>query len=482
MMITRRRLLTSSALLAGGALLTSPFTSRRGHAADSYPRRVVIFIEGNGIRPECVMDPLTRQTLESIAGKPIASNRDYGHADPVITAKAPLDQARSLGALAAQGQELSLVERSALVLGLSATQVGGGHSSNFGALSASKALGGAPSATIDAVLAAIPEVRAMTPFDAIRVGAATASTPFNYSSCAFAKGKPAPILLPPSAAFSTYFGVVASGAAAESYQTRKRYLEYALEDVGRELKAFSGSSKGHTKLSGYHESITQMLDRHEQLVAMKGALLAVKPTEPGELDPDPYLTVDPLEALVLQAEIATAALLAGLTNVAVISIGSGDGYWGNEYPSLEALYPGQTVIGGHDLRHSGNPDALNVLHEVTSIGVGQLARMARALADRPEPGGTMLDNTLLVYISDNGEKHHSNAEEWATLLVGGDNLGFKTDGRSVAYPRSGQANNRQTSNLFNTILHSVGAPTDDFGHLGAEQTRVAKGPLAELWG
>lgn len=163
MMITRRRLLTSSALLAGGALLTSPFTSRRGHAADSYPRRVVIFIEGNGIRPECVMDPLTRQTLESIAGKPIASNRDYGHADPVITAKAPLDQARSLGALAAQGQELSLVERSALVLGLSATQVGGGHSSNFGALSASKALGGAPSATIDAVLAAIPEVRAMTP-------------------------------------------------------------------------------------------------------------------------------------------------------------------------------------------------------------------------------------------------------------------------------------------------------------------------------
>jgi hypothetical protein len=190
-----------------------------------------------------------------------------------------------------------------------------------------------------------------------------------------------------------------------------------------------------------------------------------------------------LEALVLQAEIATAALLAGLTNVAVISIGSGDGYWGNEYPSLEALYPGQTVIGGHDLRHSGNPDALNVLHEVTQ----HRRRPARAYGPRPspiapEPGGTMLDNTLLVYISDNGEKHHSNAEEWATLLVGGDNLGFKTDGRSVAYPRSGQANNRQTSNLFNTILHSVGAPTDDFGHLGAEQTRVAKGPLAELWG
>lgn len=62
-----------------------------------------------------------------------------------------------------------------------------------------------------------------------------------------------------------------------------------------------------------------------------------------------------------------------------------------------------------------------------------MARIARTLAARPEPGGTMLDNTLLLHMSDNGEHHHSNAEEWAMLLIGGDNLGFKTDGRSVTY-------------------------------------------------
>ena len=37
-------------------------------------------------------------------------------------------------------------------------------------------------------------------------------------------------------------------------------------------------------------------------------------------------------------------------------------------------------------------------------------------------GRPMLDNTLLLHMSDNGEHHHSNAEEWAMLLIGGDNL------------------------------------------------------------
>jgi len=48
----------------------------------------------------------------------------------------------------------------------------------------------------------------------------------------------------------------------------------------------------------------------------------------------------------------------------------------------------------------------------------------------------MLDNTLLLHMSDNGEQHHSNSEEWAMLMVGGNNMGLKTDGRSVTYPAS----------------------------------------------
>ena len=487
-MFTRRRLLTTSGLLAGSAMTLGigglgglTLGSRRTRAAEGDPRRVVIFLEGNGTRPVCMRDPLTRETLEGLAGKPIESNRDYGHDETVLIAKAPLAEARALGSLAGNQDQISLVERSALVLGLSATYLGGGHSTDFGALSAARTSGGPASATIETVLASIPEVRGNTPFDAIRVGVGVANTPLNYSSCAFDKGKPAPILMSPADAYASLFGSVAAGQAGEDFTTRKQLLEFALEDLERELKGFTGSTRGRAKLETYEASLLAMLTRNDQILGMKDKLLAVKPAGPGELDPDLYSSIDPLDQLRAQVDIATSALLAGLTNVVVVSLGSGSYYWAGEYPSLASFYPDGKLMGGHDLRH-GDSDATNeVLHELSSRSIGEMARMARTLAAQPESGGTMLDNTLLLHMSDNGEQHHSNAEEWAMLLMGGNNMGFKTDGRSVTYPRSGHRNNRQTSNLFNSVLHGAGLPTDDFGH-GTPETQIAGGPLAELWG
>jgi len=488
-MFTRRRLLTTSGLLAGSAMTLGmlgglgglTLGSRSTRAAEGDPRRIVIFLEGNGTRPVCMRDPLTLETLEALAGKPITSHRDYGHDEPVLIDAAPLSEARALGSLAGDPNNISLVDRSALVLGLSAAYLGGGHSTDFGALSAAKASGGAAAATIDTLLATIPEVRGITPFDVVRVGVGAASTPLNYSSCAFAKGKPAPILMSPADAYASLFGSVASGQAGADFQARKQLLEFAIEDLARELKTFTGSLRGRTKLETYEASLLAMLARNEQILGMKAKLLAVKPAGPGELDPDLYASIDPLKQLRAQVDIATGALLAGLTNVVVVSLGSGSYYWASEYPSLAPFYPAGKVIAGHDLRH-GDSDATNeVLHELSSRSVGEMARMARTLAAQPEAGGTMLDNTLLLHMSDNGEQHHSNAEEWAMLMIGGNNMGFKTDGRSVTYPASGHRNNRQTSNLFNSLLHGAGLPTDDFGH-GTPETRVAPGPLAELWG
>ncbi len=481
-MIKRRHFLTTSGLLAGSALLHAASSrGRSARAAGETPRRIVIFLEGNGIRPACMRDPLTTQTLEGIAGKAIASNRDYAHDDPVLIPAAPLSEARSLGALAAGENEVSLVERAALVLGLSSTNLGGGHSTGFGALSAARALGGPASATIETVLSQIPGVRGSTPFDAVRVGIGASTTPLNYASCAFDKGKPAPILMSPTAAFSTLFGSVSEGKSGDDFESRRDLLEFAFADVTRELKGLTGSTRGRDKLETYEASLLAELARMDQIEGMKDALLAVKPTEPGLLDPDPYATTAPLEQYALQTEIATAALLAGLTNVVVISMGSGSYYWSNQYPTLQSFYPDGKVIGGHDLRHGGGEAFFDVLHELTSRYVGEMARMARVLESVPEEGGSMLDNTLMLYMPDNGEKHHSNAEEWAMLMLGGDNMGFKTDGRSVTYPKAGHANNRQISNVFNSMLHGAGEPTDDFGHANPD-SRIAEGPLAEIWG
>ena len=480
-MTTRRRFLTSLGLLAGAGLFTGATLAPNSPRSQSgAPRRFVIFLEGNGTRPFCMRDPLTLETLEGIAGKEIKDYRDYGHDTPVPVTGAPLAEARSLGALAGGEGEVSLVERAALVLGLSGKNVGGGHSSNHGALSASRSIGGPAAATIDTVLAQIPAVRGNTPFDVVRVGVGDRNEPLNYASCAFGPGRPAPIIMRPGASFSTLFGSVAIGAASGDFAARQRLLEFALEDVERELGKLDNSSVARDKVEVYEASLEEMVARNQQINGMADALMAHKPAEPGELDPDPYASSDPLVRLKLQTDMAIGALLSGLTNVVVVSMGSGSYYWSQKYPSLEGMYPGGQMMGGHDLRHSGAPEAFEVLHEVTSRNVGEMCRVARALEAVPEQGGTMLDNTLLLHMSDNGEKHHSLAEEWVMLMIGGNNMNFQTDGRSVSYPRFNHENNRQISNMFNTLLHAAGQPTDDFGHV-TPNSRVAEGPLAELW-
>ena len=479
-MFTRRNFLTTSSLLVGASALGgAALGGRLTRAAGPNPCRVVIFIEGNGTRPECLYDPLTRQNLEDIAGKPITGNGTYAHDDPVLTLAAPLAEARALSSLAAGPGELSLVERAATVFGLSATYVNGNHTSGFGALSASKASGGPGGPTIETVLSQVAGVRGTTPFDVVRVGVGDSTTPLNYGTCAFATNKPAPILLSPTASFTSLFGSVAAGQAGKDFNARKRLLEFGVEDVERELKGLGGSTRGRDKIETYRASMLEMLARNDQLAGMKDAIVAAKPVEPGTMVPDPYASTDFLKRLTLQVDVATAALLAGLTNVVVVSLGSGH-VWNNRYPELLDFYPDKEIVDGHDLRHVSSPAANELLYELTSRGVGEMARMARALAARPESGGTMLDNTVLLYLSDNGERHHSKAEEWAMLLLGGNNMGFKTDGRSVTYPGSGHPNNRQTSNMFNSLLHGVGAPTDDFGH-NDPKTRIAPGPLAEIW-
>ncbi|MFT5523857.1 MAG: hypothetical protein ACI9HK_001806, partial [Pirellulaceae bacterium] len=100
--------------------------------------------------------------------------------------------------------------------------------------------------------------------------------------------------------------------------------------------------------------------------------------------------------------------------------------------------------------------------------------------------GTMLDNTLIVWMSDAGEAHHGFCGEWPLLLVG--NLGgrLKTAGRFLQYPAYQQhadqiPGHRTIANFYLALLHAVGDKRKQFGEQdlnlnGADQS----GPLAEI--
>ena len=107
--------------------------------------------------------------------------------------------------------------------------------------------------------------------------------------------------------------------------------------------------------------------------------------------------------------------------------------------------------------------------------------MADRLARTPEPGhdGSMLDRTVIVWIGDNGEQHHSTASEFPVVLIGG-RAYLRPGGRTLVYPGLNAGNeHRQLSNLWNTLTYVGGEAQDEFG--GESGTgRRAPGPLEQL--
>ncbi len=483
---TRRTFLKTLGFGAAGAALLNPFY-RQLFAAESTPRRFVIFVEGNGIEPRNFLSGATTNALLD-AGTDVGDirhlYRNYSHDHPVVTPDSGLADALSLASLDSASGEISLQDQSAVLLGLSSKISGGGHSTETGALSSSRSPAGSPTdLTIDHYLASLSSVRQGAPFSAVRLGVVGGNTRLNYSTCAFGPNQPAPITCDPTTAFNSLFGSVASGAGESTFRERQELLDFAVDDLERALQGFSGNSRERQKLERYLESLENMVHRQEIIQDMEDLLRGVKPQEPEESEL--YRSESPLDRLQAQVDMATSALIGGLTNVVVIALGTGARHFSLEYPSLIDLYPDGDMLGGHDARHaaeSGNQAFVHLLTAITDRHVALMASMARELEATPEvtANGTMLDHTVMLYMSDNGEKHHSLAEEWPMLLMGGSALGFKTDGRTVVYPRYGHDHNRQVSNLFNTLGHAAGADLNDFGHEGI--TRITEGPLSEIWG
>ena len=131
------------------------------------------------------------------------------------------------------------------------------------------------------------------------------------------------------------------------------------------------------------------------------------------------------------------------------------------------------VTAGFEPAGGGFAQYVRVMDWIVESGVEKI----------PEGDGTMLDNTMIVYISDNSDKHHASATEWPMFVLG--NLGgkLKTSGRYLAYPRYGTASHKQTiGNWLTTICHAAGVPQDHFGQpdFALGKLDEQNGPLSEL--
>lgn len=469
----RRRLLKFGATGAGAALF-APLLRHLATAQSRPVRRFVFVLEGNCAEPRAFLSPMARAGIDPLLRSPIAADRWWynRYQDRPVTSLATADLASAAG-LAALGGTNSIVDRSTVVYGLSSQITGGGHSSEHGALSSARTVAGRPGGiTIDALLGKTAMVRGNTPIEVFRLATGPLGEPVNYGLCANGPGQPAPMVVDPRSAYESLFSAVGTPAERAVFARRRRLLDFARTDANEALALFAPSSPERAKVEAYIAALEDATRRHQLFMSMEATLTRVRPPAPA-MNPL-YMNNDPINQYLAHMELATAALIGDLTRVVVVGHGPG-GNWSFTYPTI---LPG---VSRHDTHHQSgsNPAYVTAIHRVTGALVGGVATMARALAATPDPaGGTMLDSTLIVFLGDNGEQHHSTGSEFPLLLVGGQGLGFGAGGRTVVYPGLGTPRHRQLSNFWNTVGHAAGIELDAFG--GERHFRVAPGPLSEL--
>jgi len=434
---TRRDMLKLAGYGTSAALLAPILSQLAAHAAGdakAVARKKVVFVmQCNGMSPNhLVPSGVTRpkngkptnETLEEVALK----NREFHKAlDPLVPFK----------------------DRLALVQGLSGRIALSDHSANHGALGCYPANKGPMAQTIDcAVGEANPGI-----IPSIALGMAEKlDQTMNYQLSAAGPGKANPVQCSPELAFKALFGSVSGGNSRAAFDRRTNLLDFMADDVKRTREQLAGEER--QKFDQYLEAFENLRDRQVQIAAIKDDLKAhapkldakfAKPTETNRLES--------------QFEIATASLITGLTNTVLLTSGGG----GQHFPAFPEL---GVPVGGHHYGHGGGVEGKT--YEDCFVAVRQyhcklIAGLAKKLESVKEGDGTMLDNTVIVYLSDSGDGHHPNLQEWPVVLLGDLGGKLKTRGRYLQFPAYGTKAHRTMANLYCSLLHAVGKPTDKFG-------------------
>lgn len=166
----------------------------------------------------------------------------------------------------------------------------------------------------------------------------------------------------------------------------------------------------------------------------------------------------------MQIDLLVQSLAADFTRVATLqytnSVGGAQMHW----LGIDE--------GHHELSHEPDDDqeAQDKLTRINAWFSGELAYLARRLAETPEPGGggSLLDNTLIVWTNELGKGNSHTLNDIPFVLVG-NGLDFRM-GRSLQFPEV--PHNR----LLLSLSHGMGHHLKTFGN----PDYCADGPLGDL--
>lgn len=459
-MITRRTFFRGATLGVGGLYL-APFLRQLEAASPSNkPARVLFFVQGNGIYPAEI--------------QPEGVQREKNPSQLEDRTLTDTKAAFSLEPLAPWTKKMTLLH------GLSGRIARGSHNMGFAALGCWPMGKKDYGETIDAALAR----NLGGVYKHIGLGVSNSPSSLTYNITSAGRGKALPTLLNPVVAHKQFFAAGAIGAARKQFDVDTNLLDFMADDVKRIAARLNGGEK--EKLERYLGAFESMSDRQSKLAGMADRIAKAAPTvDPklGDIVQTKTAETGVFDRLDAQFEIAAGTFMAGLTNVVTVSAAAGPDRIGLSCMASE-VGKGNGFIGSHGIGHGGSAAGMSSSEchaRIRRKCLEKLAKFIETLESIPEGEGSMLDNTLIVYLSDSAEGHHPVCHEWPFVLIGDLGGRLKLGNRYLRYPWYGNSGHRTIASLYISLLHAVGEKVETFGiEDSAINDLDQTGPLAEI--
>jgi hypothetical protein len=425
------------AATAGAGLVSSAFPSLASPTAQrGGPKRVIFFLQNQGFDPKtCIPAGMTSSGSLAKAKLP----------EP-ISALEPFK------------------ERLHILNGLHGVHTSPSHSAFFGALGGYRGSDGVPpsGSTIDYELSKVlPET--LLPHLCIGMDSMEnmKAKPTVANLSASGAGQPIFMHSNPNHLYQMLYGGISEGAIRQQHEARS-----SLFDRIEQLAAAQGRGlpmADQQRYGQYVGGFQEINGLRERLAGVSEHLRHFAP-KVDERYTKPQFETDWHDVLL---DLGVSALKSGITSV--LTIGSGRGEIFGAWKGLGVQEQ------GHNLGHMEQPDN-PIWIKIRQYNSRMLVRLMEQLESVPEGSGTMMDNTLIVYTSNNADKQHTSGTNWPVMLLGNCGGIFKTgcftqlDGT------------RPINALYSTLLNVSGVECERFNMSDkmAAKFDSGSGPLKEI--
>ena len=355
-------------------------------------------------------------------------------------------------------------ERLHIINGLHGVHTSPSHSAFFGALGGYRGSDGVPPSgpTIDYTLSkALPET--LLPHLCIGMDSLEnmKAKPTVANLSASGAGQPIFMHSNPNHLYQMLYGGISQGTIRKRHEAQSSMFDRIEQLAAAKGGALPGADK--QRYGQYVQGFGDINGLRERLGKVSSHLRRFAPTV-DDAYANPEFETDWHDRLL---DLGISALKSGITSVLTIGSGRGEIFGSWKGVGVEQQ--------GHNLGHMKQPNN-PIWIKIRQYNSRMLVKLMQELESVPEGSGTMMDNTLIVYTSNNADYQHTSGKNWPVMLLGNYDGAFKTgcftqlDGK------------RPLNALYTSILRASGVEVDRYNmsEKMAAKFDSSTGPLKEV--